>query len=311
MPTDTDHPLHPLADAGPVIAPEVLVDLLGRDDVVVAEVAADRDERPYASGHVPGALDWYWRDMAWDVHDREFPSPEEMARRLGVQGVGDGVHLVMYSHRVQYAVYLWWVMVELCGFTDVHVVDGGGVAWAALGLPTEVGPVSPVARERSVPTRGRRDSSRVSRDELLRRIPDDAPRIVDARTDEEYSGARVKPGKGFDHGATRHGRIPGARSLMYLRLLDEQHRIRPVDELAALFAEVGADPASSDDVVAYCRMGHRGSLVWFITTQILGWDHVRLYDGSWTEWGSLVGAPVEGPDVAASTSSGAGGTPAT
>ena len=291
MSADTSHPL---SGAGPVGSPETLAGLLGRDDIVIAEVAPDRDDRAYAAGHLPGALDWYWRDIAWDTFDREFPTPEEMARRLGEQGVGDGVHLVLYSPRVQYAVYVWWVMVELCGFRDVHVLDGGSVAWSALGLPTETGPVAPVARTRSVPKRGRRDTSRVPRDELLGRVGTDrAPRIIDARTDEEYSGARVKPGAGFDHGATRHGRIPGAQSLMYLRLLDDEHRIRPAAELEALFASVGADPASSDDVVAYCRMGHRGSLVWFITTQLLGWDHVRLYDGSWTEWGSLVGAPVE------------------
>ena len=284
---------HPLADAGPVVSPERLIELLGRTDVVIAEVAPDREDRAYAKGHLPGALDWYWRDVAWDERDRAFPSPEEMARRLGAQGVGDGVHLVLYSPRVQYAAYVWWVMVELCGFRDVHVLDGGAVAWAALGLPTALGDVAPAPAARSVPTRGRRDTSRAYRDELLRRLPTDPPRLVDARTDEEYAGRRVKPGAGVDHGATRHGRIPGARSLMYLRLLDEQHRFRPAEELAALFAEVGADPASSDDVVTYCRMGHRGSLVWFIATQLLGWDHVRLYDGSWTEWGSLVGAPVE------------------
>lgn len=291
MSTDVGHPLD---GSGPVVSPETLIGLLGRDDVVVAEVAPDAADRAHPAGHVPGALDWYWRDLAWDVLDREFPSPEEMARRLGEQGVGDGVHLVLYSPRVQYAAYVWWVMVELCGFSDVHVLDGGSVAWRALGLPLETGDVAPVPRIRSVPTRGRRDTSRASRDELLRRVgTDDAPRIIDARTDEEYSGARVKPGSGFDHGATRHGRIPGARSMMYLRLLDDQHRIRPAAELESLLAEVGADSASSDDVVAYCRMGHRGSLVWFITTQVLGWDNVRLYDGSWTEWGSLVGAPVE------------------
>ena len=278
---------------GPVVAPEDLVAALGRPDVVVAEVSPEREDRAYARGHLPGALDWYWRDMAWNGLTREFPEPAELARRLGAHGIGDDAHLVLYGPRVQYAMYLWWVMVELCGFERIHVLDGGSVAWAALGLPVESGEVVPTPTTRSVPARGRRDTSRVGRDELLRRLDVDPPRLVDARTDEEYAGLRVKPGSGVDHGATRHGRIPGARSLMYLRLLDEQHRFRPRAELEAAFASVGADPTASDDVVAYCRMGHRGSLVWFIATQLLGWDHVRLYDGSWTEWGSLVGAPVE------------------
>jgi thiosulfate/3-mercaptopyruvate sulfurtransferase len=103
----------------------------------------------------------------------------------------------------------------------------------------------------------------------------------------------VKPGTGFDHGAERHGHIPGAVNLPYERFLADDGSFRSADELRALFEEIEAAPDQIDDLVAYCRLGHRGSLVWFVATQVLGYDHVRVYDGSWTEWGSMVGAPVE------------------
>ncbi|HSK22940.1 MAG TPA: rhodanese-like domain-containing protein [Egicoccus sp.] len=279
---------------GPLVSCEWLRDHLDDPAVVVAEIAQEADQAGYAEGHVPGAQGWYWKDVAWDTYEREFPMPELLAQRLGERGVGDDDHLVLYGIRNQFATYCYWVMTEMCGFSNVHVLDGGKVRWQHLGLPltTDVPAAQPTRR--TVRRPDRRDRSRVRRDELLAALRDgSAPRLLDARYEEEYDGRRVKPGTGFDHGAERHGHIPGAVNLPYERFLTDDGSFRSPDELRALFEQVDAAPDQTDDLVAYCRLGHRGSLVWFVATQVLGYDHVRVYDGSWTEWGSMVGVPVE------------------
>lgn len=280
--------------SAPLVTCEWLRDHLDDPSVVVAEIAQEPDQAPYHEGHVPGAQGWYWKAFVWDTHEREFATPDLLARRLGERGVGDDDRLVLYGIRNQFATYCYWVLTELCGFTNVQVLDGGKVRWQHLGYPLTRDVPATTPASRSVPQPARRDLSRVRRDELLAALRTGAaPRLLDARYEEEYDGRRVKPGTGFDHGAERHGHIPGAVNLPYERFLAEDGSFRPADELRALLTEAGAAADQSDDVVAYCRLGHRGSLVWFVATQILGEAHVRVYDGSWTEWGSLVGAPVE------------------
>jgi len=131
----------------------------------------------------------------------------------------------------------------------------------------------------------------VGRDEVLAALGGEAL-ILDLRSPEEYRGERVAPLTApFDHGAERRGRIPGARHLFYERLLAEDGTFLPPDELRAAFREAGL--VDGGDVIAYCRLGHRASLGWFLLSELLGHDRVRVYDGSWTEWGSIVGVPVE------------------
>jgi thiosulfate/3-mercaptopyruvate sulfurtransferase len=280
---------------GSLITAEQLLDDLDVPSLRVVEVTPEPVLEDYLRGHIPGAQAWYWKDVVWDDLSREFPTPPVLAQRLGELGIGDGTTLVLYARRNQYAIYCAWVLGELCGFADVRVLDGGKTVWERRGFPmtTDAPLVAPAAR--AAPRSDRSDRSRIRRDELLARLAAPAPpRLLDARYPEEYDGRRVKPGDGFDHGAERRGHIPGAVNVPYESLLDPTDgTFLPAEQLRARLAAVGATPEQADEVVAYCRLGHRGSLVWFVATQLLGYDHVRLYDGSWTEWGSMVGAPVE------------------
>ena len=286
--------LDDLAADAPVVTCEWLLEHLDDPRVVVAEISQEADPSGYLAGHVPGARGWWWKDVVWDDHEREFPEPAEMAARLGELGVADGQHLVLYAPRNQFATYCYWVMTELCGLDRVHVLDGGKQRWQHLDYPLVQAAATVRPGTRTATAAARDDRSRIRRDTLLAAVTEGtAPRLVDARSEEEYAGRRVKPGPGLDHGAERHGRIPGAVSLPYSELFADDGSFRTAEELRERFARVGAGPQQADDVVAYCRLGHRGSLVWFVTTRLLGWDHVRVYDGSWTEWGSMVGVPVE------------------
>jgi thiosulfate/3-mercaptopyruvate sulfurtransferase len=134
---------------------------------------------------------------------------------------------------------------------------------------------------------------RAGRDEVLGGLGDPRRRLLDVRSPEEYRGERVMPPPDFDHGAERKGRIPGARHLYYRELLNDDDTFKSPAELQTVLAARGINPGEFDDVVAYCRLSHRATLVWTALNYLLGFDHVRIYDGSWTEWGSMVGMPVE------------------
>lgn len=283
----------PPLDATPLVSTEWLGGRLGDPAIRIAEVKQERENTDYESGHVPGALSWYWKDIFWDELSREFASPQQMAERLSAQGISNRHTLVLYSARVQFAIYGYWVLTTMCGHQDVRVLDGGRHKWTRenRALITEVPATVSVPCQPARTTRD--DSTRARRDEVLARIGTPGTVLVDGRSDEEYSGRRVKPGTGPDHGAERHGHIPGAVHLPSLSLLNEDWSFRPRADLERMFRAAGAAPDQAAEVITYCRLGHRASMAWFAMTKLLGWQHVRVYDGSWTEWGSCVGLPVQ------------------
>jgi thiosulfate/3-mercaptopyruvate sulfurtransferase len=149
----------------------------------------------------------------------------------------------------------------------------------------------PVVEPRSVAPGPVDVSCRIGRDDVLAGLDDPRRVLIDLRSGEEYSGERVALlSAPFDHGAERRGHIPGARNVLIERLLKDDGTFKAPNDLWAEFAAVGM--ADGQEVVTSCRLGHRASLGWFVLTRLLGWDHVRVYDGSWTEWGSIVGFPV-------------------
>jgi thiosulfate/3-mercaptopyruvate sulfurtransferase len=283
------------ASAGPntraLVSPEWMAAHADDPKVRLIEVAGiAQDELPaYRAGHVPGAAAWKWKDMLWDSHMREFPSPEAFAAQLGQHGIANDTTVVFYGEDIQFGVYAWWAF-RYCGHADVRVLDGGRYRWQAEGRPlaTEVPAPTPAVNYRPV---SRREPMRIYRDEVLVALGDQQTVILDARSPEEYSGKRVGGPGGPDVGAVRAGRIPGARHLYYVDLLDADKSFKPAAELAAQFAARGVD--REHEVIAYCRMSHRATVLNFALTELLGFTRVRVYDGSWTEWGNLVGMPVE------------------
>ncbi len=259
--------------------------------VKLIEIAGTGQEemQAYKAGHVPGAVCWKWKEMLWDPCLRDFPSPEEFARRCGTAGIGNDTTVVFYGEGVQFGVYAWWAF-RYCGHTRVKVLDGARYRWVAEGRPLvtdEPPPATPVAYE---PVK-RTEKMRIRRDKVLAALHKEGMLLLDGRSPEEYSGQRVG-GPGLpDVGALRYGRIPGAKHLYFEELLDGSKAFRPVSELEQLVMARGAAPQR--DIITYCRMSHRATVLYFALTELLGFKKVKVYDGSWTEWGNLVGVPVE------------------
>ncbi|MDP2622436.1 MAG: sulfurtransferase [Actinomycetota bacterium] len=274
-----------------LISPDWLGQHLDDPGVVIIEVSSKPPaEAEYSKGHIPGARYAFWKDLCWHDTDREFPEPAVMARRLGDLGVGPRSTVVLVGDPIQFATYAFWVL-SMTGFEpQAGVLDGGRRTWIEQGRPltTKVPTIVPSEVEPGTT----QTFSRVGRDEVRAGLNRPERVLIDLRTPEEYFGERVSgPTAPFDHGAERKGRIPGARHLFYERLLRPDGTFKDPASLRAESASVGVDDKA--DVVCYCRLSHRASLGWFALTRLLGHTNVRVYDGSWTEWGSIVGFPVE------------------
>jgi thiosulfate/3-mercaptopyruvate sulfurtransferase len=247
------------------------------------------DMRAYRSGHVPGALGWDWKSMLWDSHMREFPSPQDFAARLGSAGIGNDTTVVFYGEPVQFGVYAWWTF-TYCGHPSVKVLDGARVRWQAEGRPWTTEPARPRAPVTYTPVE-RNVGMRMGREEVLSVLGRAGTVLLDGRSGEEYRGERVNGPGGPDVGALRYGRIPGAKHLYFEELLEADKRFKSPDAIRKAVEARGA--TREKDIVAYCRMSHRATVLYFALTELAGYDKVRVYDGSWTEWGNLVGVPVE------------------
>jgi len=259
-------------------------------DVRIIEVESDPEGKAYDEGHIPGAIRWFWKDLCWHDTDRQFVTPDELAKRLGAAGIGDQTTLVLYGDPVQYGNYAFWAL-KMAGHPDLRLLDGARKKWLADGheFTADVPAYEPVEYAPGTPDQ----SMRLGREAVRERLGDPGRFLLDVRTPEEYSGERVMEYGQFDHGAERGGRIPGAKHLFFKELLNDDDTYRSAGELSAKFKEAGADPDNADEIVVYCRLSHRATLAWTAMALILGWENVKIYDGSWTEWGSIVGFPVE------------------
>jgi thiosulfate/3-mercaptopyruvate sulfurtransferase len=274
-----------------LVTPEWLAPRLGSPGLRLIEIAGLRQEEmpAYRAGHVPGAVCWRWKEMLWDERMRDFPDPGEFARRMAAAGISNDTTVVVYGEDIQFGVYAWWAL-TYCGHPDVRLLDGGRYRWTAEGRPLEAAFPSPPqsAEYQSVE---RKAAMRIYRDEVQGALGDPDTLVLDARSREEYLGLRVGGPGGPDVGAVRAGRIPGAKHFYFLDLLDETKAFRPAQTLQQLVREIGGDKA--ERIITYCRMSHRATVAYFALAEMLGYPNVRVYDGSWTEWGNLVGVPIE------------------
>ena len=281
----------PMSETSPkLVSPSWLLERLDDPAITVLEISSDPEAKAYLKGHVPGAIFSFWKDLLWHETDREFVSSSELSSRLGEIGVSTDSTLVICGDPVQYGTYALWVM-TMAGGKDVRILDGSRTRWINDGKPLETEGLS-----REPIDNGSLDPSiatRIGRDEVLQKINNPDTVLLDVRSPEEYRGERVSPPGGFDHGAERKGRIPGAVHLFFRELLNDDDTFISKEKLERKFSEVGVKKSSEKDIVSYCRLSHRATLSWFAMSEILGIEKAQIYDGSWTEWGSIVGFPIE------------------
>jgi thiosulfate/3-mercaptopyruvate sulfurtransferase len=274
-----------------LVDPAWLSEHLDDPNVVVIEIAGLGQEQmqAYKSGHIAGALGWDWKSMLWDSHSRDFPAPEDFARRLGAAGIGNDTTVVFHGEPVQFGIYAWWAF-TYCGHSHVKVLDGARHRWQSEGRPFTAD-LPPSRNAVTYSPAARREEMRMGRDEVLAALGRSGQVILDGRSGEEYRGERVGAPGNPDTGALRYGRIPGAKHLMFEELLNADKSFKPRDAMRAVVEARGAGAGA--DIITYCRMSHRATVLYFALTELLGYGKVRVYDGSWTEWGNLVGVPVE------------------
>ena len=288
-PIDDDAKFAEYAHPGRLVSTQWLEDRLqsgDAGDLVVVE--SDEDVLLYDTGHIPGAVKVDWHTDLNDPVVRDYVGPERFAQILGARGIGRETTVVIYGDKSNWwAAYALWVF-SLFGHPDVRLLDGGRALWVAEGREMTRDVPAPVPVE--YPVVQRNDASiRALKDDVLAHL---GRPLVDVRSPGEFSGELLHMPDYPQEGAVRGGHIPGARSVPWARAAAEDGTFKPRAELEAIYlTEQGLAP--SDDVVAYCRIGERSSHTWFVLTHLLGFEQVRNYDGSWTEWGNSVGVPIE------------------
>jgi thiosulfate/3-mercaptopyruvate sulfurtransferase len=268
------------------LAAQLSAGAVASGNLVVLE--SDEDVLLYDTGHIPGAVKIDWHLDLNDAVTRDYVNGERFARVLGDRGISRDTTVVIYGDKSNWwAAYALWVF-TLFGHEDVRLLDGGRAKWVAEGravtreVPIQATVEYPVVERHDAPIRA-------FRDEVLAHI---GQPLVDVRSPGEFSGELLHMPDYPQEGAMRGGHIPGARSVPWARAAAEDGTFKSRADLEAIYlTEQGLSP--TDDVVAYCRIGERSSHTWFVLTHLLGFDTVRNYDGSWTEWGNAVRVPIE------------------
>jgi thiosulfate/3-mercaptopyruvate sulfurtransferase len=277
--------------SSPLVTAAWLEEHLADPNLRILEICSKADDGVYREGHIPGASWLYWKAACWHETDRELVTPEAMARLFGSLGIGPDTTVVLYGDPVQYGSYAYWAF-TMAGHRELRLLDGARKAWIAQARPMsrDVPRFAPVA----YPIPGGTLAMRVGRRDVRDHLKDPHRLLLDVRSPEEYTGKRViEYALGFDHGAERFGRIPGAAHLYYRQLLNEDDTFKSPEALRAVFEGAGIAPDRFEEVVCYCRLSHRATLAWVAMSGLLGLRNVKVYDGSWTEWGSIVGYPIE------------------
>ncbi|TVR27451.1 MAG: sulfurtransferase [Nitriliruptor sp.] len=289
---DHDAKIAAYADPRTLVTADWLAERLDDPELVVVE--SSEDVLLYETGHIPGAVKIDWHTELNDPVTRDYVDGATFSELMVRKGINRGSTVVFYGDKANWwAAYALWVF-TLFGHDDVRLLDGGRDKWIAEGRPMTT--EKPDRPRGQYPEVHRSDTPvRAFRDEVQAHV-EQRGKLVDVRSPQEFTGERTHMPDYPQEGALRGGHIPGARSVPWGRAVQEDGTFKPVAELRELYElEQGLSP--DDEVVVYCRIGERSSHSWFVLTHLLGYERVRNYDGSWTEWGNLVRAPIETGDV--------------
>jgi len=270
-----------------LVTTEWLAEHLTDPGLVVAEV--DEDPDLYEEGHIRGAVKLHWRDDLQDKLIRDVVPKQEFERLLGERGISNDTSVVLYGDKNNwFAAYAFWYL-KIYGHEDVRLLDGGRQKWIEEGRELTTDAAAPdlvryVAKDRD-------ESIRVRRDEVLADLDDASIALVDVRSPQEFSGELVAPPGYEQEGAARAGHIPGAQSVPWATAVRDDGTFKSTDELEEIYGAKGV--TADKEVRAYCRIGERSAHTWFVLRELLGYENVKNYDGSWTEWGNLVEVPIE------------------
>ncbi len=260
------------------------------DDPDIRILESNEDILLYDTGHIPGAQKIDWHEDLNDPVQRDYVSKEQFEKLLQSKGIDDSTTVIFYGDKNNWwAAYAYWVF-QLFGFTNAKLLDGGRIKWEQEGreMTTDV-PSFPATQYNAQA----RDDNRIRAFfQQVRQHADAGKPLVDVRSPDEYSGVRTHMADYPQEGTLRGGHIRGAKSVPWARAANADGTFKSAEELRGIYEkEQGLKP--TDDVVAYCRIGERSSHTWFVLTRLLGYEKVRNYDGSWTEWGNSVRAPIE------------------
>jgi thiosulfate/3-mercaptopyruvate sulfurtransferase len=259
------------------------------NDPKVRLVEVDVDTAAYASGHAPGAVGWNWQTELSDRIRRDLTPKAELERLLSEAGISPDTTVVVYGDNNNwFAAWAFWQL-KMFGHKDARLMNGGRKKWVSEGRPltTDVPSYPKTSYKAQEPD----NSIRALRDQVLNSINKAGIALVDVRSPREYSGELLAPENLPQEGAQRGGHIPGAANIPWASAVNEDGTFKTKDELAALYGGKGV--TADKETIAYCRIGERSSHTWFVLQYLLGYPNVRNYDGSWTEWGSLIAAPIE------------------
>ena len=271
--------------------PDALVDTewvaQNLDAAGVRLVEVDVDTAAYEQGHAPGAVGWNWRSQLQQNVVRDVVDKDEFEQLMGQSGIGNDTRVILYGDNNNwFAAWAYWQM-KYYGHENVQIMNGGRAKWLAENRPSTT----------DVPSHAAQSYTAKDPDQSIRALRDDVRAalgssvLVDVRSPAEFSGELLAPKNLPQEGSQRGGHIPGAVNIGWAQAVNEDATFKSADELNEIYG--GRGVTSDKDVIAYCRIGERSSHTWFVLKELLGYPNIRNYDGSWTEWGSGVGLPIE------------------
>ncbi|KHS51749.1 sulfurtransferase [Brevibacterium linens] len=286
IPADPAEKFAEYADGTRLVSTDWVAEHAGDPGLVIVE--SDEDVLLYETGHIPGAVKVDWHTELNDPVTRDYVDGEGFAALMSAKGISREDTIVVYGDKSNWwAAYALWVF-TLFGHEDVRLMDGGRAKWQAEGREMTTEKPKPAPTEYPVVER---DDSVIRA--FLPEVRDSLGELplIDVRSPEEYTGERTHMPAYPEEGALRGGHIPGAKSMPWGKAANEDGTFKSAAELKELYTEQ-AGLGQSDEVIAYCRIGERSSHTWFVLKHLLGYENVRNYDGSWTEWGNVVGVPI-------------------